>query len=293
MTSVSPMLAELRAEAFNREGWIWQVKYDGARCLCRTYDDGTYRLWSRSGREMTANFPELAIKTKLPALLDGEVCCFDETGKSVFNLVQHRTMRERNVERAAKDYPAKFMAFDVIECNSIDLTSRALFERMDLLPRLIIPGPKIEIAPSYTDGVALFEQMEEKRWEGVIGKDTATSYRPGKRGFGWIKVKVGQRAIFKVVGYTPGTGWRANLFGALVLADDANNYVGGVGTGFTNSMLDEVLARLKAQPETRCPWMTPPEKQATWIEPGLTAEIRFAEYTNDGQLRFPVFVCLT
>lgn len=290
---VSPMLAELRAEAFNKEGWTWQVKYDGARCHARTFRDGTYRLWSRSGRDMTACFPELDLKTRLPALLDGEIVCLDENGRSDFNRVQHRTTRERNVAWAAKEYPAKFVAFDIIECDGLDLCYRSLADRTSLLSRMAIPSANVEVAPSYTDGVALFAEMERKGWEGVIGKDLSSTYRPGKRGFGWIKVKCGQKAIFSVAGYTPGTGWRTPYFGSLLLADAAGNYVGGVGTGFTNDMLDLVLAKLKAQPTSRCRWMTPPEKNATWLAPGLTAEVRFAEITNDGQLRFPVFVELT
>ena len=285
---INPMLAKLTDEtAFADDRYVWEIKYDGARCIAGTGAEP--RIWSRSGREMTKNFPELDIRTKLPAVLDGEIVSCDETGKSIFNQIQHRTTRENHVQWAVKEFPCSYEVFDIVEADGHDLKGTPLMARKELLHQILIPTHNVHAAPFMEDGEKLFAEMEQKRWEGVIGKTKTGKYLPGKRE--WLKVKVGLKEIFHICGYTEGTGWRASTFGALVLGKATENgfkYVGAVGTGFNEVMLYSLYQELKELPRVSCPFGTPPEP-ARWVLPKIRCLIHFAEFTKDGKLRFPAF----
>src|SRR5215831_16957737 len=58
--ALDPMLAEIADAAFTREGWLFEVKYDGARVLATKRADGTVKLAARSGRDATQTYPEIA-----------------------------------------------------------------------------------------------------------------------------------------------------------------------------------------------------------------------------------------
>lgn len=289
---IEPMLAKLADENdLSRKNYIWEEKFDGARCIAAV--NGTTRLWSRSGREMTNNFPEIQIQTKLPAILDGEIISCDSTGKSVFNNVQHRTTRESNITIAMRQYPCFFQIFDILECNGRDVTAMPLVMRKDLLNRTVVSSTSTKVTSHTTDGILLFDQMKKQNREGVIGKLETGNYQPGKRV--WLKVKVGIDDIFYIVGYTQGTGWRSNTFGALVLAKknlpdekEPFTYIGEVGTGFDNAMIDNLSQQMKALPIVPRAFSAP-STNATWILPKLQCLVHFAEYTKDGSLRFPSF----
>ena len=286
---INPMLAKLTDVAtFDDESYIWEVKYDGARCIAKSFCPDT-RIWSRSGREMTDNFPEIVVNSRLPVVLDGEVISCDATGKSIFNRVQHRTTRQNHVGWAMQEYPCSYEVFDIVEADGKDLKNLPLMARKEILNKLLIPTENVRIAPFMQDGAKLFAEMEAKKWEGVIGKTKGGIYRPGKRE--WLKVKVGLKEIFFICGYTEGTGWRASTFGALVLGKATNNgfkYVGAVGTGFNEQMINSLYQELKELPRVPCAFGSPPEL-ARWVLPKIQCLVHFAEYTNDGKLRFPSF----
>ncbi len=286
---IKPMLAKLAdgQRPFEDASLIWEIKYDGARCIAQTGSDP--KIWSRSGREMSDNFPELIINSRLPAIFDGEVISCDETGKSVFNRVQHRITRQSHVQWAMQEYPCSYEIFDIIEADGKDLRGLPLLDRKELLLKLLIPDHNVHIAPFVDDGQKLFDEMEAKSWEGVIGKTKGGLYRPGKRD--WLKVKVGLTESFHICGFTKGTGWRESTFGALILGkvtDKGFIYVGAVGTGFDTAMINSLYQELKELPRVPCAFGLPPEP-AVWVLPKIQCIVNFAEYTNDGRLRFPSF----
>ncbi len=288
---IKPMLARLAdPEWLGRENsdYLFEVKYDGARCIAQSFAPDT-RIWSRSGREMTNNFPEIVVNSRLPVVLDGEIISCDETGKSIFNRVQHRTTRENHVEWAMKEYPCSYEVFDIVAADGKDLTGLPLIARKEILNKLLIPTQNVRIAPYMEDGAKLFAEMELKKWEGVIGKTKGGIYLPGKRE--WLKVKVGMDEIFHICGYTEGTGWRTSTFGALVLGkltQKGFQYVGAVGTGFDTAMINSLYDDLKQLPRVSCAFGAPPEP-ATWVLPAMQCLVHFAEYTGDGKCRFPSF----
>src|SRR5262249_20147794 len=119
----------------------------------------------------------------------------------------------------------------------------------------------------------------------------------------WLKVKTNLSDEFVIVGYTEGTGRRTETLGSLILGSyDANGklrYAGHVGTGFDETRLKDMLGRLK--PLERCdspldeavPRGGAASRQGGkghWVDPKVVAEIKYAERTEDGRLRHPVFL---
>ncbi len=82
------MLAATAEGPFSREGWLFEIKYDGARVLAAKRADGGVRLYSRNGRDTTSTYPEVSeALRRLPVeefILDGEVVALDARGRSSF-----------------------------------------------------------------------------------------------------------------------------------------------------------------------------------------------------------------
>jgi bifunctional non-homologous end joining protein LigD len=145
------------------------------------------------------------------------------------------------------------------------------------------------------NGTRALDIAKTKGLEGIIAKDEASLYEPGKRSRSWLKVKVRKESEFVIGGYTAPTGSRAHLGALLVGLYDgpALRYTGKVGSGYTRESLTE-LAKLLAPLRTdSSPFADAPRmKNATWVKPKLVAQIAFAEWTADGKLRQPVFLGL-
>ena len=283
---IKPMLARLEPRPYNDGKMLWEEKFDGARLLAFV-ENGKVRLQARSGTDKSDLFPELAIETKITAILDGEVTC------ATFNGIQHRINRGSGILAASKTFPAQYKVFDVLEAKGVDLRKIPLIQRKAILQDLMLPNETTIITPWSMDGEALFDQMIAIGKEGVIGKPMGSFYIEDNRGV-WIKAKCNQTDVFTICGYTKGTGWRESTFGALVLGKRGNGeltYVGAVGTGFTCKQIDELLALLKGNEIADPAFGFNPISgiETTWVAPLLDIKVRFLEYTDDGQLRFPAF----
>ncbi|HWA56212.1 MAG TPA: non-homologous end-joining DNA ligase [Gemmatimonadales bacterium] len=264
ITKVEPQLAEPRDEAFDREGWIFELKLDGYRILgARTADRP--RLLSRNGTDYTGTFPEVARAVQaLPvanAIVDGEVVVLDATGKPSFALLQQRARlsRQLDIARAAVELPATYFVFDLLGFEDFDLRPLPLVERTRLLRRLLPPLGALRFLDHFeTRGKQLMAQVREMGLEGVIGKKGDGPYRAG-RGPSWVKVRAEKTGDFAVVGFTPPRGSRGG-FGALHLADWVGGrlvYAGRAGSGFTDRMLKELLPRLEERARDTPPCEAP------------------------------------
>lgn len=295
MTNLSPMLCGLKKpEDLSRPDYTWERKIDGERATIEITPNKRF-IYSRAGREKNRMYPDLVIDVKSPCILDGEIAA--ATGK--FNDIQHRANRENGIAEAAKMYPVIFHAFDIISVKGQLVTSLRLDQRKQLLNAIITPNPTVEIEMGYTDGTALFAMASQQGWEGVVGKRMSSPYLFGARGEDWIKVKVLKRGVFWVVGYTNGTGWRKDTFGAMILAKFGGTNtaqfvpVGEVGTGFDQQELERLNAILKstelpAGSPAYFPYSTPPTGPAVWVKP-FQVKIEYLELTKDGRLRFPSY----
>jgi len=144
------------------------------------------------------------------------------------------------------------------------------------------------------DNQASFQEACRQGLEGLIVKRMDAGYRSG-RGRTWLKVKCEQRQEFVIGGFTEPAGSRQG-FGALLVGfyeDRTLRYAGRVGTGFSDSLLKTLHRKLRSLEQSKPPFANPPSgydaKGAHWVKPQLVAEIRFAEWTQEGILRQPSF----
>jgi bifunctional non-homologous end joining protein LigD len=286
------MLATLVPAPFDREGWVYEEKYDGIRALAYR-EAKRVRLISRNLNDITAQFSEIARALEpLPGgdiVLDGELVAFDAHEVSRFQLLQRRELGE----------PARpaYAIFDCLEHGGVELLRRPLRERRAALEEIVpsAGGPLLRARRIEGGGLAAFRTAQRRGWEGILAKDEASRYEPGHRSRSWLKVKCRKQSEFVVGGFTTPKG-RRHHFGALLLGlyEGARlRYVGRVGTGFPEAMLASLGAELVSLRTAASPFEAPPrEAGATWVEPKLVAEIRYAEWTADGKLRQPAFVGL-
>lgn len=203
-----------------------------------------------------------------------------------------RVSRFQFVQQGAK---TSFAVFDCLFENGRDLRNEALSARRPVmeaaLSRKGILFPSQRLA---SNGFKAFEQARERGFEGLIAKDESAPYIEG-RSRKWLKCKVHKEEEFVIGGYSAPAGDRSH-FGALLLgAYQAGKlrYVGKVGTGFTRNSLAALHAIFQPLVRERTPFADPPrDRDVTYLEPKLVAQIAFQEWTADGKLRQPVFLGL-
>ncbi len=285
-----PMLATLVGELPRGAGWLFEPKWDGYRALAYVRG-GEATLLSRRGNDLTGRFAPVA--KALPnalrspdAVLDGEVCALDESGRPSFSAMQQGKTH------------LVYEIFDVLEIAGEPLTALPLTERRERLEQLVIPSGIVQVSGVFDDGEALYEAAKEQGLEGVMAKKAASRYQEGRRTGDWLKIKTHGRQEFVICGWTKGQGRRARSFGSLVLGvRDGGGYtwVGNVGTGFTEKTIEELLEKLRPLERETTPFATAPKMpkvrkgDVVWVEPELVCEVEFLEWTHDGHLRAPSF----
>jgi DNA ligase D-like protein (predicted ligase)/DNA ligase D-like protein (predicted polymerase)/DNA ligase D-like protein (predicted 3'-phosphoesterase) len=295
-----PMMAVLTAEPFDDDDWLFEVKWDGHRCLANL--GSSTRLTSRTTRDMTAQFPELIdMHRQLAArnaVVDGEIVALDRDGRPSFERMQdrfHRTPEElaRNKGRV----PVQFLAFDLLWLDGQPLLDLPLTERRARLVEVLVETSDIRLSQVVEGaGKAFFDQVKELRLEGIVAKRAASPYRPGTRSHDWRKVKALCLQDCVIVGWTPGKGGRAATLGSLLLAvyDGGRlRYAGNVGTGFTHAFLADLLARLQElqvdTPQFEGFEGTLRPRGARFVRPELVCEVEYLKWTQDDKLRASSF----
>ena len=303
VTPPPPMLATPVDTPFSREGWVFEIKYDGVRALA-SFAGSKLKLVNRKGRDETARYPELqrllsAVKAG-DGILDGEIVVFDEEGRSSFEQLQSRInlTRQADIERGARECPVCFVAFDLLRVDGRDIMETALRIRKKTLNDMVAPSSTLLFADHVeNDGLAFFEQVRARGLEGMVAKRADSTYQPGRRSRDWLKIKAWRTQSCVIVGYTSGQGRRKEHLGALILAVMRGGrlvHCGQVGTGFNERTLRELRAELDRRRVRQCPLDPPPQtsEPATWVRPELVCEVRFSEWTSAGILRHPAFLGL-
>jgi bifunctional non-homologous end joining protein LigD len=292
-SSYQAMLATLADEVPKGSDWLFEVKWDGYRALAYVRG-GEATLVSRNGNDLTQRFQSVAkaiaqtLKTP-DCVLDGEVCALDEQGRPSFSAMQ----------QGKPGTPIVYEVFDVLELEGKPLVDLPLVERRERLRSLLDTRNKtVRLSETFEDGAALLRAAQEQGLEGIVAKRADSPYRQGKRTREWLKIKTHGRQEFVIAGYTKGQGRRSGRFGSLVLGvwrGDELSYVGNVGTGFTDKVIDELLAKLRPLEQKECPFPVVPKmpkvrrSDVVWVRPELVCEVEFVEWTHDGRLRAPSF----
>ncbi|WP_089772085.1 ATP-dependent DNA ligase [Ruania alba] len=298
----TPMLAVAGTAADVGEDWPVEMKWDGQRCVVEI-NDGVVRLWARSGREITASYPELAevadAVAASHAILDGEVVALDAAGRPSFARLQPRMQasREADVRAAARRQGVHLMLFDALARETESLLDEPQVRRREILEALVTPGPRVQVPPAF-DGDLDAALAASRAWglEGVMAKRPDSRYLPGRRSRSWVKIKHVETVDAVVCGWRPGQGGRAGRVGALLLGlphlDGSWRYVGRVGTGFTDAETRSWVDRFAAVEVPDPPFDDVPPldaRGARWVRPEQVAEVAFAEWSDGGRLRHPVW----
>jgi bifunctional non-homologous end joining protein LigD len=298
---LTPMLAEGGHEAFDDSGWRFEPKLDGIRTLAYVETDGT-RLISRTGRDQTERYPELASLARfvnaLSAVVDGEIVAADEAGRPSFERLQQRMnlVTPKDVERARRKIPVVLFAFDLLWLDGRDMTREPLEDRRQALEEIVTEtGPLSLTVIAEEGGLEFFENAKRLGLEGIIAKRKGSPYLPGRRTKDWRKIKAVNQQDCLVLGWTPGRDSRSSTFGALLVGayrDGELVWIGQVGGGFTEQVLGDLLRRLR-ELETEEPPVSDPALRAVrgarWVRPELVCEVEYLEMTRVGKLRAPTF----
>ncbi|MFO0615441.1 MAG: DNA ligase D [Polyangiaceae bacterium] len=301
--TLSPMLCTL-AEIPTGPGYLYELKLDGVRIVA-TKDERGVDLRYRSGRSAVNAYPEVVrALAALPVervVLDGEIIAFDERGRPDFERLSRRIQGDRKVDlrEALVEVPVYFMVFDMLRVGDVELVKVPLVKRKALLAKLVRGQGIVRVLDHLEEGgEALFDFCRQNGLEGVVSKRADAIYTPGpSRTRDWIKTKCEREATFVVIGHTRGENSRHRL-GALDLGSyegDVLKVRGRVGSGLTDEIIDDLLARLDTivskKPVAEGTYEHAPRGR-THVLPEIVVRVRYLEWSDDGNLRFPVFLGL-
>jgi len=287
-----PMLATSTETLPHGEGWTYEPKWDGYRAIVRVAG-GEVTFTSRNGNDLTERFREVARAVpgalrSSDAVLDGEICALDASGRSRFSLLQE------------SGGTFALVLFDLLELESEPLVDEPLSERRRRLEALVGASGAVLVSPQFGDGDALLAAARQQELEGVVAKQLTSRYKPGRRSSEWLKLKLRQTQDVVVAGYTRGQGRRTG-FGALIVGVwDAGElrWAGNVGTGFSDGEIERLRGLLVPLERPDTPFAVVPtmprvrRADIRWVEPRYVAEVEFAEWTHEGRLRAPSYLRL-
>lgn len=284
------MLAGTAGAPFSDDDWLFELKWDGYRCLAYLSPQG-FHLDSRNGKPLLPQFPSLS---SMPAamrcrevLLDGEIVAV-KSGRVDFSHLR-------------KGPPSvSFVAFDVLWLDGKSLLETPLCRRRSALGKCMTWGGNLALSESVdAEGEALFDWAREQDMEGVMAKRRDSLYFPGRRTKDWLKVKNLHEGTFWVVGYLPSPG---RPLGSLVVAEEVNEgfrLIGRVSSGLNRDYEAELLGTLRPLGQgdpaagafaRASPLPTRAEtRRVRWVEPFYGVQVQYTEMTPDGHLRHPVF----
>lgn len=291
-----PMLATLADRVPTGPGWVHEVKWDGMRVLADA-KGGRLTLTSRSGRDVTAAFPELAPLAEVydDLLLDGEIIALDGGVPSFAALAERMHVADpRRAARLATTRPVTLMVFDLLRVLGQDIAEQPWQGRRELLERLDLDAPRWQVPAVYDDGAQLLEATEASGLEGIVSKRRDAPYAAGRRSADWRKLPHRPTVSVVVGGWRPETGSTSRL-GAVLVGVPAEaggwEYAGRVGSGLAGRAGAELRELLRERGSS--PFVTPVPREdavdARWTEPLVVLDVRSLGRGASGKLRQPSF----
>jgi len=258
-------------------------------------------LYSRTGRDITAGYPELEqLGETLPdGLLDGEIIALRDGRPSFEALAErvHVSDREKALELVDR-LPVSVMAFDLLRLAGTELIDRPWSYRRAALEDLEL-ADGWRCSPIYTDGPALRAATLDQGLEGVVAKRITASYQPGRRSPDWIKTANQRHQACLVGGWRQQQGTSAVRIGGLLVGVPATDedgkpelrFAGRVGSGITGTTERELRRLLEPLRRDDSPFADQlpavDAKGAVWCDPQVVVEVRYLTWI--GRMRQPVF----
>lgn len=295
---LKPMLPSLSDKLPVGEDWVYEVKYDGFRCLLY-WDHSKIVMTSRNGHHLHAIFPEIpdflkSIENKVdnlfPLLIDGELCILDNSFKANFEQIQKRgrLKQSERIKQAVNLYPSSFCAFDFLAVNGQYIYHEhflkrkemlsAFMETLDVDTQKIMPSSFLNFISFTKDKEYIEQTVINNKSEGIVAKNIKNKWTSGTRTTHWIKVKNLKYNTFILTGYDTENGF----FHVGVTRDDHIMFVGLFSHGISPEEKEALIQIVKKNQSGR-------SGSIITIEPSLCVELSFLEIYKD-QLRHPRFV---
>jgi ATP-dependent DNA ligase len=280
---IEPQLARAASALPVGPQWCYEQKYDGFRAFAFV-DGEQLALQSRSAKDLTRYFPELALPPGR-YVLDGEIVIDGDGPGEAFGALQQRIHPAASrIERLARELPASFVAFDLLELDGEELLEEPFERRREALERL----PGVRRSELVRDPAAAQRWLEQT--EGVVAKRLDAVYAPGKR-TAMVKVKRLRTIDCVIVGYRPGV--EPGSVGSVILGlyePDGRLRPVGHSSGFSAKRKRELRAELGAyetgergsgEPSR---WSADRELEWVALRPELVVEVSY-DHVSDGRIR--------
>ncbi|MBY6036367.1 hypothetical protein KUV80_06870 [Fictibacillus nanhaiensis] len=295
---LKPMLPTLSEELPTGEKWVYEVKYDGFRCLLY-WDHSLITMTSRNGHPFHTIFPEIPdylksvqhkVKHLLPLLVDGELCILADSYKANFEYIQKRG-RLKQTERiiqSAKLFPSSFCAFDLLAFNgqytfqepfmNRKKSLKSVFEMLGIDVSHVEKSSFINFVPYSADEKSIDDLVKKKDSEGIVAKTIHSKWSAGTRTTQWIKVKNLKIGVFILLGYDT----ENSFFHVGLVKGTTIQPVGLFAHGISTEEKEALIHIVKRNQS---------EKKGSFIriEPSLCVELSFLEWYKE-QLRQPRFI---
>jgi len=292
---IKPMKATLIDEPFNDPDWLYEVKWDGYRCVANITKTDV-KLISRNSISFDKYYPiiDLLKEWEMNAVIDGEMVVLNDKGLANFGALQNW--------KSEKDGNLVYYVFDLLWHEGKNLMGMPLIERQAILQD-ILPTDDKRIRQSKVfsaRGIDFFEAAEEVGLEGIMAKKADSTYTSDTRSKQWLKIKVQRRQEVVIAGFTHNEG-TSKAFSALILGVYEGKflrYAGKVGTGFSDKLQKEMIEQFKpliidespfqVEPDVDKPSRFRPQRlggKPTWLKPTLVCEVNYAEVTSEGLFR--------
>ena len=279
---VQPMLAQTAddvADAIGRVGTAFvEWKLDGARIQAHRAGDDV-RVFTRNLADVTARVPEIAAAVRAldveSAILDGEAIALRADGRpQPFQVTMSRFGSRVDVERLKDELPLSAFFFDALHLDGrdlIDLPARERVAALDAACAESLRVPRVETDDA-TVAQAFLDEALGRGHEGVLVKSPDAAYEAGRRGAGWLKVKVAHTLDLVVLAAEWGHGRRQGKLSNLHLGarDPGGGFVmlGKTFKGLTDEMLAWQTGRLLELETAR-------DGHVVHVRPELVVEIAF------------------
>src|SRR5437868_8161713 len=266
------------AEApFSSPEYIFEVKWDGLRCVLFRDPNGQVRVQDRGLTDLTADVPEVATAARrVPpgSVIDGELVATYTDGRPDYPRLRQRLA---GGARMRDEIPTAYLAFDALYLEGKPLLRQPVLRRRARLAKAVETGGHMFVPDHIEeDGVELFEACLERGLEGVVAKHQQSPYVPGQRSPFWLKVKAVKSDDFVVIGWTG-----ESPFDALVVGYHEDGRLlpcGTVGGGYDDEAAGALRERLIELGTENSPLEPPPimMRPVHWVRPELVVSIRYS-----------------
>lgn len=286
---VNVQLAKLTSKIPDGKKWLFEIKYDGYRIIS-FIENGKAIMRTRNNLDYSLKLSNLCTCLEnfsggRSMVLDGEVVVIDKDGRTNFQYLQN-SIKERS-------YPLSYIVFDILALDGKDLRNLTLIKRKKILKEIFSSNKNSNIV--YSEGVEgngekCFEFAKENNLEGIMAKNLNSTYN-GERNDDWLKIKCYHEQELVIGGFTRSAKKIAG-FSSLLLGVYKNKkleYIGRVGTGFNQSIMEDLLLRLNKLMTKKNPFCNRIETKVNeslfFVKPLLVAQVQYAEITEDYVLR--------